>query len=171
MRSVALLQLRVLTFLSLTELGRQNPSCCHSLALPPPRTASGRARPSRASVARVQISPVNEKRTPCGVLFVVKGRQKSYFCAFLFGFELTRFNHGIAVNVYFLSLLLLICFTITIANSTTATKRSGPVHTYKPIGISMMRFKRFIMLPINKQIEAISCIMLIFFIVYSPSRC
>ncbi len=45
---------------------------CHSLALPYPRTASGRARPSRAapSLLRTQISPTNEKRTPFGVLFV-----------------------------------------------------------------------------------------------------
>ena len=39
-RSVALLQLRVLTFLALTELGRQNPSCCHSKNLPSSATVT-----------------------------------------------------------------------------------------------------------------------------------
>jgi hypothetical protein len=52
--------------------------------------------------------------------------------------------------------MFLICLTITIANNTTEIKRRGPVHTYKPNGISVTRFKRFIMLPINRQIAAIS---------------
>ena len=44
-----------------TELGRQKPSCCHSLALPSSRTASGRARPSRASGAIVKSLPPTKK--------------------------------------------------------------------------------------------------------------
>ena len=88
----------------------------------------------------------------------------------VFGGVLTGFELNEIINTYFLSFLFLIFFTITIANNTTAIKRSGPVHTYKPNGISITRFKRFIMLPINKQIDAISCTMLVFFIVYSPLR-
>ena len=108
------------------------------------------------------------------VLFCVRAIKK-IFSPFLFGFELSRPHHAKGVYVYFLSLLLLICLTRTMANNTIETQRSGPVHTYKPNGISIIRisiirFKRFIMLPISKQIYAISCIMLIFFIAYSPSR-
>ena len=39
---------------------------CHSLALPESATGSGRARPSRASVALVQISQIKNKTTRLG---------------------------------------------------------------------------------------------------------
>ena len=66
--------------------------------------------------------------------------------------------------------LYLICLTKTIANKITETNSRGPVHTYKPKGISIIRFNKFIMLPVNKQIDAISCKIFTFFI-KTPFRC
>ena len=53
-----------------SSLGWRNLSCCHSKNLPLSATGGGRFFSLSRHVARVQISPVNEKRTPFGVLFV-----------------------------------------------------------------------------------------------------
>ena len=53
-------------------------------------------------------------------------------------------------------------------NNTTETKRSGPVHTYNPNGISIIKFSKLIILPMSKQIDAINCKILTFFMKQPP---
>ena len=62
MRSVALLQLRVLTFLALTALGRQNPSCCHSKRLTASATGgAGLIGPNFHWLRQFKSVPANKK--------------------------------------------------------------------------------------------------------------
>ena len=56
-------------------------------------------------------------------------------------------------------------------NKITDIKRRGPVQKQSANGISINRFNRFIILLINKQMEAISCKIFTFFISYHLFKC
>ena len=75
------------------------------------------------------------------------------------------------MNYFCLFFLSFICLTMTMPNKITDVKRSGPVHTQSANGISINKFNRFIILPINKQMEAISCKIFTFFISYHLFKC
>ena len=74
-------------------------------------------------------------------------------------------------NYFFLFFPFFICLTMTMPNKITDVKRSGPVQTQSANGISINKFNRFIILPISKQKQAISCKIFTFFISYHLFKC
>ena len=67
--------------------------------------------------------------------------------------------------------LFFICLTMTTPNKITDIKRRGAAQTWSANGILINRFNKFIILPINKQMEAMSCRIFTFFILCFPLRC
>ena len=74
-------------------------------------------------------------------------------------------------NYFFLFFLFFISLTMTIPYKIADVKRSGTAQTSSANGISINFLNRFILVPISKQMEAISCKIFTFFISNHLFKC